>query len=240
MKKKKECTLMWKTIIYNNISLNYEVNSDGVVRNKETLLEIKGNIKKNGYVEYCLYHEGKPIYILGHIIVARAFIPNPDNKSSVNHINGNKQLNKVSNLEWVTVSENNQPAWDNGLNRPHVVRSVKQYDLNYNYLKQFDSVADAVRATGATKIREVCNGTRKTSGGYIWEWAEDFIPEDRGKKKQVAQLDNDGNIIAIFDSISEAARQTGANRKGISAVCLDKQKTCANYKWKFVQDDIVQ
>ena len=53
-------------------------------------------------------------------------------------------------------------------------------------------------------------------------------------------LDDNFNILNIYDSVSEAARQTGANRKGISAVCLGKQKTCFNHYWKFIEDEIVQ
>jgi hypothetical protein len=57
--------------------------------------------------------EGKGRYI--HRLVADAFIPNPDNKAHVNHKNGNKFDNSLVNLEWATVSENNQHAFDTGL-----------------------------------------------------------------------------------------------------------------------------
>lgn len=76
----------------------------------------------------------------------------------------------------------------------------------------------------------------KTSGGLT----NKFVPENRGKKKKVAQLNDNDEIIEVFESVSEASRLTDANRKGISAVCLGKQKKCFNYKWKFLFDDIVQ
>lgn len=224
---------MWKKYY------NYEVSNEGQIRNKVTKQILKGNIKKTGYLEYCLYIENEKKYLLGHRLVAKLFLDNPNNYSQVNHIDGNKLNNNVNNLEWINSKGNNQHAWDNNLNKPHILRPVKQYNLKHEFLKIFNSISEAQKATGATKIREVANGNRKTSGGYIWEWVEDFQPEDRGKAKKVAMLDDNFKILKIFDSVSEAARQTGANRKGISAVCLGKQKKCFNFYWKFFNEDIV-
>lgn len=225
---------MWKQFY------NYEVSNLGEIRNLKTKRVLKGNLKKTGYLEYCLYINKEKKYYLGHILVAKLFLENPMEYNQVNHKDGNKLNNNVNNLEWVTSSENNLHAWSNNLNSAHILRPVKQYTLNNKYIQTFPSIISAVKATGASKIREVANGKRKSSGGYIWKWVEDFIPEDRGKAKKVAMLDENQNIIQTFNSVSEASRKTGANRKGISAVCLGKQKKCFNYFWKFINDDIVQ
>lgn len=225
---------MWKKFY------NYEISDLGQVRNIKTKYILKGNKKKTGYLEYCLYINGEKKTYLGHILVAKLFLPNPFNYDQVNHKDGNKKNNSVNNLEWTTSSGNNSHAWQNNLNTPHILRPVEQYNLMGEYIQTFPSIASAVNTTGASKIREVANGNRKSSGGYIWKWVENFIPEDRGKAKKVAMLDDKQNILQIFNSVSEAAKQTGANRKGISAVCLGKQKKCFNCYWKFINDDIVQ
>ncbi|WP_189091454.1 HNH endonuclease [Deinococcus ruber] len=64
-----------------------------------------------------LSDDGKLYPKVVHRFVAQVFIPNPANKRVVNHINGNKQDNRVENLEWLTHSENNLHAIDTGLKR---------------------------------------------------------------------------------------------------------------------------
>lgn len=71
---------------------------------------------KKGYLRACLSKSGSREKILAHVIVAKMFIDNHENKPQVNHKDGNKQNNKASNLEFVTNKENNNHAWENGLN----------------------------------------------------------------------------------------------------------------------------
>ena len=75
---------------------------------------LSANIVKNGYCLAHLYIQYQRKAIPIHRLVALAFIPNPSNKPQVNHKDGNKQNNKVDNLEWVTKAENGKHAFRNG------------------------------------------------------------------------------------------------------------------------------
>lgn len=107
-----------------------------------------------------------------HRLMGETFIPNPDNKPQINHIDGNKQNNNLSNLEWVTVKENAQHAVNLGLTTYDYCKvKVHQYDKNGNYIQTFNSYTDAQNITGIqyTNIRKVVNNERKSAGGYIWK-----------------------------------------------------------------------
>lgn len=72
-------------------------------------------VHQQGYERVRLSVGGKHRFFLVHRLVATAFIPNPDNKATVNHLDGNKHNNCVENLEWATQAENNLHAHRTGL-----------------------------------------------------------------------------------------------------------------------------
>ena len=102
--------------IFKPIDLNpkYSVSNFGRVRNNKTN-KILSPRNLQGYQRVAFYVDGKPTDFRIHRLVAKAFIPNPENKPQVNHINGDKTDNRVENLEWVTNSENIKHAINNGL-----------------------------------------------------------------------------------------------------------------------------
>ena len=139
---------------------------------------LKTNKNKKGYLYVVLSKNGKSKIVRIHRLVAQTFIPNLQNKPQVNHIDGIKSNNVVSNLEWCTNSENQKHAFKLGLqnnhgnNNPRCVK-INQYDLHHNFIKQWDSIFDIVNELHIDRccIWRCCTKRTNTSHGYIWEYA---------------------------------------------------------------------
>ncbi|MBM7132744.1 MULTISPECIES: NUMOD4 domain-containing protein [Staphylococcus] len=89
----------------------------GSCMRKEKILNSKNRLTKDGYARVNLHREGKGKDFRVCRLVATHFIDNPDNKSTVNHINGIKTDDRVENLEWATSNENMKHAYDTQLKK---------------------------------------------------------------------------------------------------------------------------
>lgn len=96
--------------------------------------------EKSGYYAVNLSNNDRGKWKRLHIIVAKAFIPNPHNKPQVNHINGNKLDNRAENLEWVTHKENCIHAWRTGLHKNEEERIKKIKESNIKTKKITDDI----------------------------------------------------------------------------------------------------
>lgn len=162
---------------------DYTITETGDVYSKSDKL-LKGEITHDGYRRVTLYKNNKPKHCPVHRLVAETFIPNPENKPTVNHVDGNKTNNCVSNLEWCTRSENSQHAYDEGLNRCHFTdddryragRSKAEQSSRPVRLIETDTVYNSASECARINRLDVgnvcacCNGNRKTHHGFHFEW----------------------------------------------------------------------
>lgn len=170
---------IWKDIEdYENL---YQVSNLGKIRNSKGLI-MKQKPSKDGYVRILLCKNGHYTAKYVHILVAKAFISNPNCKAEVNHIDANKSNNTVSNLEWVTRSENHFHAVSKGLKPINPTKGkygkdnpctkpLYQYDLNENFIREWSSREEAAEYYGCipNSISRCMNGVRKTCKGFIWK-----------------------------------------------------------------------
>lgn len=152
---------------------NYEISNEGEVRNIITGLVLKQADNGRGYLEVGLHINKKRKHKYIHRLVAEAFIPNPESKPEVNHIDENKTNNNVSNLEWVTRTENNNYGTHN--ERLGISRSKPIYVLYPDGTEEYYSgVRIASRALGIhdSSIVAILKGRYKASSGLKFEYAE--------------------------------------------------------------------
>ena len=146
----------------------YEVSDKGNVRNAQTgkILHHGKNLK--GYHIVSLYKNGGQYTKKVHRLVCSAFYGEPGNGFEINHKNGDKSDNSLSNLEWYTGSENIQHAYNSGLRKPPRMKKVKIVETG----EVFESMSDCARAIGGTVsgIYDCETGRQDTHRGYHFEW----------------------------------------------------------------------
>lgn len=147
--------------------------SVGLRKYKEQLLSLQNN--NEGYKFVILQNAGKRMTKYVQVLVAEAFIPNPDNLPYVNHKDENKSNNTVSNLEWCTAQYNN--CYGSRLDRISAKygRSIIQYDLEGNFIKEWDSTRLAALSMKCDKKNINCclTGKTKTACGFKWKYKDE-------------------------------------------------------------------
>ena len=151
----------------------YQINENGTVRHSITLNERKATVGKRGYWVISFKKNGKFYLRTLHRLLAIAFIPNPENKREINHIDGNKLNCSLDNLEWVTPQENIIHARVTGLHISDGDKKVGQY-LNGELICVFKSASEASRVLSISR-GNICSCARgntrlKTYKGYEWKY----------------------------------------------------------------------
>lgn len=166
----------------------YQVTRTGRVRSKSynhtgKAKEMSPNLDRDGYKQIQIYNDQRELKMKKvHQLIAMTFIRNPLNKPQVNHKDSIRTNNNAKNLEWCTISENAIHGFNQGSRRSPFVgmrfvgknngksKPVIQFSLEGKKLNEFESANLAIILTKSAKVVEVCNGDRKTSGGFKWAY----------------------------------------------------------------------
>ena len=163
--------------------------------------------RKNNYEFLCVIRKKKAITIGVHRLVAMAFLPNPENKPVVNHIDGNPSNNKLSNLEWVSIQEN-------------IRHSLKQLDNGVKYrcvetgkIYNWFEMRELFGFTSHNALKICLNKPRRTSHGFHWETLDNHMKiEKYVQEKQIKRI-SDGKV---WKSQKDMSKDTGIQEGAIS------------------------
>jgi len=260
---------IWKPI--SGFEGYYEVSSFGRIRSVERYVKqanhlryVKPKIKQaivgsDGYPRVTLCRDRKSRQYRVHRLVADSFIPNPDNKPFVDHINTDKTDFRIENLRWVDACENarNPNTMEHcrlntytkersrkihettrARGTRNAPKTVYQYTKDGLFVESFDSLEEAGRKTNIhpTSIRRSLNDNTQSAGGYMWFTTPQtntplYKRREHKKYKRVSYYDKKGELIGVYGSLQEAEIETGIDRHNIVRNALSDSKP-RRYKFK--------
>ena len=198
----------------------YQVSNQGRIRSVEREIYKSNNTKQisksyilkfekgKGYNYVHLFKNGLRKRIAVHRLVAEAFIPNPENKPEVDHINTIRDDNRVENLRWVTRKEN--------MENPLTKEKLKSEET-----KKKRSESQKGKSKGKPKTQETKDKIGKANSIKVVQLDKDT-----------------NELIKIWNSAKEAEREGGFANNNINKCCRGKYKTHKGYKWMYYEDYI--
>jgi hypothetical protein len=205
----------------------YEVSNLGRVKSlnynrtkKEGMLKLFED--KDGYLMVNLSKDKITYQFKIHRLVAETFIPNPENKPCVDHINTIKNDNRVENLRWVSCKENS----NNELTKKHINESLPRGENHFLYGKKHSEETKR-KMSESHKNKKISEEHKKK-----------LSDANKGKHKgiKIVQLSLDNELIKIWSSGCEAEKEGKFNKGNINSCCKGRLKTHKGYKWMYYED----
>lgn len=221
-----------------------------------------GKAPKNDYYIVVLQKDGVKSTKRVCRLVASAFIDNPSNLPQVNHIDENTHNDTAWNLEWCTASYNNSygehpkkvskaatervrtgKCLDGSDYKGIMVLPVLQYDLEGNFIREFESVKDA-REQYSSRVQDCLCGKTTQAGGFQWKYKtgdtyplkiDSYIKNSNQSlccSRPIKQLKDDV-VVATYGSIKEASIKTGFDYSGIKKCLNGTYKQTFGFTWEY-------
>ena len=186
--------MQWKAI---DTDSEYEVSDTGLIRKVHMM---KLYTDRDGYKKLSITEKGKSRTVSIHRLILHAFDPRPnEDELEVHHIDGNPANNELNNLMWVTHEENIKHISPEKLksSTQFIARPIIQLSLDGKKLNIFPSAYEAWKQTGCNHrhISEVCQGKRRTTGGFKWEYFEGSTTNCSNKCYETGDPDNSAEDI---------------------------------------------
>lgn len=233
---------------------SYSMRLDGTVRGRLGTV-LKPQLSGSGYLYVGFVMAGRRTNQFIHRLLLRTFgqPPRGADQRWVNHIDGNKTNNALSNLEWVTPHEN-------ALHSTHVLgnlapvmrgvdnmyrRAVLRINRTTGETRRYETIAEAAtEGCTASGICDCCNGRQRTHRGYQWQYAS--VPTAINHKvgseprtgpverhtRSVAALDGAGQVLRVYNKVSDVAAD-GFSIASVVTACRGRSKKHRGLVWRY-------
>lgn len=202
-------------------------------------------LNRDGYPCLGLVKDTEQKHVRVHRLVAEAFIDNPHEYLEVNHIDEDKANNHYTNLEWCTrkYNMNHGTGMKRSHSHPNAIKRLEDSKVpivGINIKTEDEIRFESVNAAGRSgfprrNVNAAITGSDKSCRGYVWLREDEYTEELKQEKLKpfrikIKQLDDEGNLINVFDEINQAGKFIGVHPSNISRAISNNRK-CKGYKW---------